>query len=110
MTFCTFFSLRLSVFPVIFCYNPFTYYVIVRRRFESKSKPMNLGRKCSILPGLFVHIHPQGQSRNIFLFATGSRPALGPTQLPVQWVSVAVSLGLKRQGVKLTTHLQLMPS
>jgi hypothetical protein len=32
----------------------------------------------------------------IFLFTTASRPALGPTQPPIQWVSGAFSLGVKR--------------
>jgi len=39
-----------------------------------------------------------------FLFATASRPALGPTQPLIQWVPGAVS-----RGVKLTTHLHLEP-
>jgi hypothetical protein len=34
----------------------------------------------------------------IFLFTTASRPALGPTQPPIQWVAGALSLGLKRPG------------
>jgi hypothetical protein len=34
-----------------------------------------------------------------------SRPALGPTQPPVQWVPGVLSLGVKRgRGVTLTTH------
>jgi hypothetical protein len=37
-----------------------------------------------------------------------SRPDLGPTQTPIQSVPGALSLGLKRLGVKLTTHLQLV--
>jgi hypothetical protein len=32
----------------------------------------------------------------IFLFDTVSRPALGPTQPPIQWISEALSLGIKR--------------
>jgi hypothetical protein len=32
----------------------------------------------------------------IFLFTTASRMALGPTQPPIQWVSGALSLGVKR--------------
>jgi hypothetical protein len=34
----------------------------------------------------------------IFLFTTASRPALGPTMLPIQWVPGALSLGVKRPG------------
>jgi hypothetical protein len=37
-----------------------------------------------------------------------SRPALGPTQPPVQWVPEVLSPGLKRGGVTLTTHPHLV--
>jgi hypothetical protein len=33
-----------------------------------------------------------------FLFTTTSRPALGPTQPPIEWVPGAHSLGVKRPG------------
>jgi hypothetical protein len=33
-----------------------------------------------------------------FFFFTVSRPALGPTQPPIQWITEAVSLGVKRPG------------
>jgi hypothetical protein len=33
-----------------------------------------------------------------FLFSTSSRPTLGPTQPPIQWVPGALSPGVKRQG------------
>jgi hypothetical protein len=33
------------------------------------------------------------QGHNVFLFSTASRPALGPTQLPLRWVPA-----VKRQG------------
>jgi hypothetical protein len=36
--------------------------------------------------------------RWMFLFTTASRPALGPTQPPIQWVPGALSLGVKRPG------------
>jgi hypothetical protein len=39
----------------------------------------------------------------IFLFITVSRTALGPTQLPIQWVPGALSLGVKRLGLE-TNH------
>jgi len=37
-----------------------------------------------------------GRGLGIFLFVTMSRLALGPNQLPIQWVLGALSLGLKR--------------
>jgi hypothetical protein len=45
------------------------------------------------------------QGQRIFPLASMSRPALGPTQPPVQWVLEVLSPGLKRgRGVTLTTH------
>jgi hypothetical protein len=42
--------------------------------------------------------------------ASVSRPALGPTQLPVQWVPGVISPGIKYgRGVSLTTHPHLVP-
>jgi hypothetical protein len=38
------------------------------------------------------------QGLGIFLFATASRPTLGPIQLPIRWVRGALSLGVKRPG------------
>jgi hypothetical protein len=38
------------------------------------------------------------QGLGIFLFSAVSRPALGPTQSPVQRVAGALSLGVKRPG------------
>jgi hypothetical protein len=37
-----------------------------------------------------------GGGWEIFLFTTASRTALGPIQPPIQWVPVALSLGVKR--------------
>jgi hypothetical protein len=45
------------------------------------------------------------QGQRIFPLTSVSRPALGPTQPPVQWVPGVSSSGLKRgRGVTLTTH------
>jgi hypothetical protein len=45
------------------------------------------------------------RGRGFFPLTSASRPALGPTQPPVQWVPGALSLGVKRgRGVMLTTH------
>jgi hypothetical protein len=38
------------------------------------------------------------QGLGIFLFTTASRPALGLTQSPIEWVPGVVSLGVKRSG------------
>jgi hypothetical protein len=46
-----------------------------------------------------------GRGERIFPLTSVSRPALGPTQPPVRWVSRVLSQGLKRgRGVTLTTH------
>jgi hypothetical protein len=54
-------------------------------------------------------IRGRGSEGIISLFSAASRPALGPIQPPVQWVRRALSLGVKRSGRKLTTHLRLVP-
>jgi hypothetical protein len=51
-----------------------------------------------------------GRDNRIFPLASVSRPALGSTQPPVQWVPGVLSPGLKRgQGATLTTHRPLVP-
>jgi hypothetical protein len=48
--------------------------------------------------------------QRIFPLASASRPALGPTQPPVQWVPGVLSPGIKcGRGVMLTTHPHLVP-
>jgi hypothetical protein len=49
-----------------------------------------------------------GRVKN-FLFSTSSRPALGPTQPPIQWVLGDISPEYSCRGVNLTTHLRLLP-
>jgi len=39
------------------------------------------------------------------MFATMTRLALGPTQLPIQWVEGALSLGVKRPGSEVNNSL-----
>jgi hypothetical protein len=45
----------------------------------------------------------------ILLSTAASRTAAGPTQPPIQRVPGALSLGIKRPGVKLTIHQHLIP-
>jgi hypothetical protein len=50
------------------------------------------------------------RGRGFFSLAFASRPALGPTQPPVQWVPRVLSPGVKRGRVlMLTTHNHLVP-
>jgi hypothetical protein len=50
------------------------------------------------------------KAKGFFPLASVSRPALEPTQPPVQWVLGVLSPGLKRgRGVTLTTHPRLVP-
>jgi hypothetical protein len=51
-----------------------------------------------------------GRRERIFPLASVSRPALRPTQPPVQWVAGVLYRGLKRgRGVTLITHPLLVP-
>jgi hypothetical protein len=53
---------------------------------------------------------PAEEKRYLLPLSSVSRPALGPTQPPVQWVPGVLSPGLKSgRGVTLTTHPHLVP-
>jgi hypothetical protein len=45
----------------------------------------------------------------IFLFSIWSRPAVGPTQLPVKWVPGVVSPGIKQKPREADPHLHQVP-
>jgi hypothetical protein len=68
-------------------------------------------RKCrrDYYPGYLYSIHGRGMKGFCFHFTTASRTTLEPTQAPIQWVPGALSLGIKWQGLKLHSHLHLMP-
>jgi hypothetical protein len=82
--------------------------ILVYLRCDAGSQP---GSSVSIVSGYGLDDRGSIPSRGkmIFPLATVSRPALGPTQPPIQWVPGALSLGLKRgRGVTLTTHPYLV--
>jgi hypothetical protein len=55
-----------------------------------------------------IEVQSPAEARH-FPLASVSRPALGPSQSPVQWVPGVLSLGVKGgRGVTLTTHTHLV--
>jgi hypothetical protein len=48
-------------------------------------------------------------ARDFFLFSIAPRPALGPTQPPLQWVRGQYPRSKAVMGVKLAAHLYLVP-
>jgi hypothetical protein len=75
-----------------------------RRLGEAQSRPGRGGqdKNSQLLPGFEPPIRVLGfdsrRGLGAFLFTTASRTALGPTQLPIQWVPVALYLEVKRPG------------
>jgi hypothetical protein len=76
---------------------------------------MSRGSSVSIVSGYglderAIKVRSPMEEKRIFSESSVSRPALGPTQPPVQWVLGVLSPGLKRdRGVTLTTHPHLVP-
>jgi hypothetical protein len=70
----------------------------------SQLKPVRIKTLCFfMLRKSFLSYHPRGRSSSpsrdtIFLLFTSSRPVLGPTQTPIQWVPGFLSPGVKRPG------------
>jgi hypothetical protein len=78
--------------------------------------PCSLGREPGSLVSVVSDYGLDGRGsipdrgRRIFPLTSASRPALGPTQPPIQWVPGALSPGVKRgRRVMLTTHPLLVP-
>jgi hypothetical protein len=77
--------------PVLFerhrCVHEVTFSFYGSRRYSDGPWPGRLRGRIS----------SPGRVKN-FIFSTSSRSALGPTQPPIQWVLVALSLGVMRPG------------
>jgi len=48
-----------------------------------------------------------GSRQGCFLFAVSSRPVVGPTQSPAQWVPRTFSLGGKAAGARSWPHISI---
>jgi hypothetical protein len=80
----------------------------VQRKFGTTNQPRDgdgsFSMDTRLLLGSPAFTSRQGQWCHFFLFTTASRPALGTTQPPIQWVPGTLSRGIKR-----TTRLHLVP-
>jgi hypothetical protein len=70
-----------------------------------KSATINFNLSFNRSTSWTIGVRSPAGAKDFFPLASVSRPALGPTQPPVQWVP-----GVKRgRGVTLTTHPNLVP-
>jgi hypothetical protein len=68
------------------------------RRVDEDAVPAPRSIYCADKLKAYVDKLPAGAMIGIFLFPTASRPALGPTQSPIQWVSGALFPGGQAAG------------
>jgi hypothetical protein len=80
---------------LIIQFSPISYDFISHQSKYSPEHPVSLYSSLNIRDQVS---HPYKSYTYIDIFAVTSRPALWPTQPPVQWVPCAVSLGAKWQG------------
>jgi hypothetical protein len=80
-------------YPQVFLLGP---NILLSTLFSNEGHDRSLGIATRLRAGRAGFDSRQGLE--IFLFATVSRPALGPTQPSIQWVPGALSLGVKRLG------------
>jgi hypothetical protein len=83
-----------SSYSVVSCFTFRQCFYYIRSQLPTQSKWLRQLRLC---PGLDEWSSIPGRGNDdIFLFATASRPALGPTQPPIQWVPGSLTPGAKR--------------
>jgi hypothetical protein len=94
---------RMHLVVISFCSGP-TYLQHTRTLIYLNIKQINVNHAGHVRSvagvlgyGLDGHFSIPGRGK-ICIFSMTSRPALGPTQLPTQWVPGALSLGMKRSG------------
>jgi hypothetical protein len=76
------------------------FYYSLRARVSSGSIVSDYG-----LDDRAIQVRSPAEAKYFFSLVSVSRPALGPTQPPVQWVPEILSPGVKRgRVVTLTTH------
>jgi hypothetical protein len=78
--------------------KPQSGYLVSGLRFEPRTSQARIAQSVLLqATGRMATIRFSAET-GIFLFSTASRLALGPTQLPIQWVPWAVPLGVMQPG------------